>query len=296
MTWVRSLVSALIIVVGASLIASWAVAGVVVRAVEDGTAVTGIVERSLEDPAVVEALGDSVTQAALGALDKRGIDLERLRLDELFGNLVTEAVDSDVFATAVLLVVEASHEQLSEQLTASLASPAPLVIEVDLSTWVNTQIDGIPVVGAVVPDVQVPSVTFTVLDAATFQEVRSAYDLVEFFAVWALWIGIAVVVIGMFVTGRLRWFLTKLGGVLGAIAGGLYLLLHYGGLESLAAVLLGGSNSTLAHLVTGVVTEAAVPALELRLLTVAAWSLIGGLIFFLIGVLTMPRPRSAMRR
>lgn len=295
MRWVRTLVSALFILAAASLFSLWAVSAVTVRALEDGTAVHGIAEEALADPEVVAAIGDALADAAVASLKQRGIDPARLGLEDALRELISDAVATEEFSASLLDQVDASYAQLSQQLTASLAAPAPLTLAIDVSGYVNTLIDSIPVVGVQVPDIQIDPIEVQALDAETFQDVRTAYTLLSWAQDWALWVGIGVVVVGMFITLRLRWFLTKVGAATAAIAGALFAALHFWGVESVVALVPGGKDGSVGRLVLEVATEATVPAVELRLLEVAAWALIIGLIFFLIGVLSYPRPKPGYR-
>ncbi|MDN4486891.1 hypothetical protein QQX10_01785 [Demequina sp. SYSU T00039] len=295
MNWARTVVSALIILVAASLFSAWAVSAVAVRAIEDGTAVHGIAEDALDDPEVVAALGDAVADSAVAGLQARGIDPARLGLEDALRTLITDAVDSDTFKESLLEQVDAAHEQLAAQLGSTLTTPAPLTLEIDVSGYVNAQIDTIPLVGVQIPDIQVDPIEVEALDAETFDDVRSAYQWLRIAQDWALWTGIGVVVVGMFVTLRLRWFLPKVGAATAAIAGALFVGTHFWGVEAVVALLPGGKDGSIGRLILEVVTEAAVPAVELRLLELAAWALIIGLVFFLIGVLTYPRPKPQYR-
>lgn len=295
MTWVRTAVSALIILVAASLFSLWAVSAVAVRALEDGTAVHGIAEEALDDPDVVSALGDAVADSAIDGLRARGIDPSRLGLEDALRGLIGDAVATDTFKDSLLDQVDAAHEQLDQQLRSTLTTPAPLTLDIDVSGYINALIDTIPLVGVQIPDIQVDPIAVQALDAQTFDEVRTAYQWLRIAQDWALWVGLGLVVIGMFVTGRLRWFLPKVGAATAAIAGLLFVGLHFWGVETVVALVPGGKDGSIGRLVLEVVTEAAVPAVELRLLELAAWSLIIGLVFFLIGVLTYPRPKPRYR-
>ena len=295
MTWIRTLVSALIVLVAASLFSLWAVSAVAVRALEDGTAIHGIAEEALADPEAVAALGEAVADDTLASLERRGIDTERLGLELALRTLISQAVASDVFHDALLDQVDASHEQFARQLSEVLTTPAPLTLAIDVSDYLNGLIDTIPVIGIQVPSIQLDPIEVEALDAATFDEVKGAYQVLTIAQDWALWVAFGTVVVGMFVTGRLRWFIAKVGAATAAIAGGLYLALHFWGVDSVIALIPGGSEGAVSRLVTEVLTEAAVPDVELRLLELSAWALIIGLAFFLIGILTMPRQRPAYR-
>lgn len=295
MKWVNTVISAILILMGAASIALWAVSTVAVSAVEDGTAVHGIAVRALDDPEIVAALGETLADGAVDALAERGIDPSRLGLERALRTLIENEVATDEFRDALLEQIDAGHEQFATQLTQVLGEPAPLVLEVDPSAYVNTRIASIPVVGAGIPPITMPPLPVEVLDAQTFEDVRSVYSLMELASPWALWLGIAFIVIGMFVTLRFRWFLAKTGLAIGAVTGGLWLILRLWGVDGIVRVLPGRSGGSLGTLLTRVMTEETVPALESRLLVVAAAALILALAFFMIGILTMPRGKQPAR-
>lgn len=291
----RTVASALLIIAGALLVVMWAVAGVAVRAVDDGTAVHGMAQQALSDPEISEAIADDAAEASVQALRDRGVDLDRLGLESALRGLVEQAVQTEAFRSLLLDQVDTTRDQVADQLTAALDTPQPLVLTIDVSDWVNAQIESIPVIGAAVPDIRVPGVEVEVLDRETFAEVRGAYAVVSWLATWGVWCGAALIVIGMFVTHRFRWFLAKAGLAIAVIAGAAWVAVRLWGLDALALV-WPFPDGSVATLVAEVVTDAATPAIEARLTTVAVWAAIAALVLFLVGVLTMPRAKPAPGR
>ncbi len=291
----RTIASAVLILLGASLIALWAVSVVAVRAVEDGTALHGMAERALDDPRVVVALGETLGDGAVDALEERGIDTSTLGLDDALRALVGGAVGTDEFRQALLAQIDDARAQFAAQLTDALRDPRPLVLLVDATDYLNERIDSIPLVGSSVPDVTVPPVPVEVLDADTFETVRSVYSVMEWAKTWALWAGIALIVVGMVVTQRLRWFLAKTALAVGAIAGGLWAAMQVWGVDGIVAALPGGRDGGVGTLITRVMTEETVPLVQDRLLAVAFWALGIAAVAFAIAVLVRPADRRGVR-
>ncbi|WP_156155826.1 hypothetical protein [Demequina phytophila] len=285
----RTVLSALLILVGASLIAAWAVSGVVVRAVEDGTAVHAIAERALEDQAIVDAIGTAIADATLDALAEAGYDLGFLGLDDVVRGAIENAARSDDFADALLAQVDDARAQFSSHVTEEERAPAPLVIEVDPSQYVNARIDDIPVVGERAPDVALQPVPVEVMSASDFEDVRTGYRAVETAAQWALWAGLAAIALGLVVTHRTRWFMVKAGAAVAVVAGGLWLVLRWWGVDAIVATLPGGADGSAGTAFARIVTEDTVAALSERLGVIAAVGFAVAAVFLVVALLTRPR-------
>ncbi|WP_062316252.1 hypothetical protein [Demequina maris] len=293
MSALRTVLSALLIILGGSLIALWAVSGVVVKAVEDGTAVQGIAERALANDVIVDAVGTAIADGTLDALADAGLDLSILGLDDVVRNAIEGAARTRDFREAVLDQVDDAHGQLAAELTAEDRDPGPLVIEIDPSAYVNGQIDQIPVVGERAPEVTIAPVPVEVMDADTFDDVRTGYRLMEIAQRWALWAGIALILVGLVVTHRTRWFMAKAGLAVGVIAGGLWLALRWWGVDGIAAVLPGGADGTAGSALIRIVSEDTVAMLEDRLSVVALVGFAVAAVFLVVALVARPRPRTA---
>ncbi|WP_062303719.1 hypothetical protein [Demequina subtropica] len=287
----RTVASAVLILLGASLIASWAVGGVLVRTVEDGTAVHGIAERALATDAIVDAAADAMADGALDAIAEAGVDLERLGLDAAVRAAIEGAARSDDFRDAVLDQIDAAHAQFAAEATAEDRAPAPLLIDIDASGYVNARIDDVPGIGSRVPDLALEPVPVRVLSATAFERVRTGYRYAELAQRWGLWAGIACIVLGLVVTHRTRWFLAKAGLAVGAVAGGLWLVLTWWGVEGIARALPGGQDGAAGEALLRIVTAEGVDALAGRLGVVALVGLAVGAVA-LAGALLMGRRRA----
>ncbi|WP_062464042.1 hypothetical protein [Demequina soli] len=287
----RTVASAVLILVGASLIALWAVSGVVVSAVEDGSAVHSIATRALSDQEIVDAVGTAIADGALTALADAGVDLSRLGLDDTVRGWIEDAARTDEFRTALLAQVDDARAQFATQVTEPDRAPAPLILELDADQYVNSQIARIPVVGSRAPQVDLAPIPVQVMDASTFEDVRTGYHVMELAQRWALWAGIALVVLGLFVTHRARWFVAKAGLAVGAIAGGLWLVLTWWGVDGIASVLPGGSGGTAGEALTRLVTQDTVDALQARLGVVSLVGFAVAAVFLVVALVTRPRAR-----
>ena len=287
----RTLLSALCVLGGAVLIASWAVSSVVVDAVEDGTALRGITERALDSSAVRAVIAERMTDQAIAGLADAGIDANGALVRSALESSIEAAVGTEAFRESVQNEVEGAHGQVAEQLTDSLREPAPLVLQVDVSDTINDRIDEVPGVGGAIPDVAVTPVSVEVLDADTFETARDTYRQVEWAAQWGLWAGLALLVVGILVSYRRRWFLAKVLFALGVISllfGGAIALL---GPDTIVTFIPGGSEGSLATVWRDILTEEAAPLVMERSLWVAGLSFVAALVALLLGVLLGGRRR-----
>ncbi|SEI91429.1 hypothetical protein [Demequina mangrovi] len=291
MSGLRTAASAALILLGAMLIVAWAVAGVVVSTVEDGTAVHGIAVRALESDAVLDGIADAASDSALEAMAEAGFDAERWGLDTAVRAVIADAARADEFRGAVLDQIDAVHAQASDEITAEDRPSGPLRLEIDVSGYVNAQIDAIPVVGEQVPDLVVEPIPVRVLGAEAFERVRTGYGYAELAQRWALWAGLACIVLGFVVTHRTRWFGAKAGLAVGAIAGGLWLVLTWWGLDGILRLLPGGSDGDAAEALLRIVTEDGIDALASRLGTLALIAFAVAAVLLAVALLTRPRPR-----
>ena len=291
MNAIRTLISALAIVAGAFFIAWWALASVVVTAVEDGTAVRGITERALDSPAVLRSIREDVTTRAEAALAERGIDVVAFGLADDLDRAIEAGVESEAFRVAVLDQVDDAHEQVADQLTADDRAPAPLTISVDMSDALNSRIDELGGPASAVPDLSIPPVTFEAVGADSFEQARVAYERTEWAKRWALWIGVGLLLLGAIMSHRRRWFLAKAllaFGVLCVLFGGVIALL---GPETITTFMPGGEEGTLAAFWREVVTEEAAPVLMERAFLFGGVALVGSLVFTALGMLVGDRRR-----
>jgi hypothetical protein len=287
----RTLVSALCILAGAALIASWAVSSVIVDAVEDGTAMRGVTERALETAPVQALIAEQVADQALAALAAQGVDANGPVVRESVERAAAAAVATDAFQSALLTEVENARGEIAAQLTDSLREPAPLVLVVDVSDAVNARIDEVGAIGAEIPDVAIAPVTVQVLAEEKFETTRTTYERIEWAAQWGLWAGIALLVLGIFVSQRRRWFVAKVLFALGVICvafGGAIALL---GPDTITTFIPGGVDGPLSTLWRDVMTVETAPLVMERALWLGAAALIGAVVFVLLGAVFGGRRR-----
>jgi len=280
----RTLISALSILVGALLVATWAVSQFVVGAVEDGTAAQRITAGVLSSPLALSQISGELGDAAVAKLDTGLVDVEALGLDEPIRNAITGVVNSEAFSAAVQTQVALSHDQLENELTDDDRVPAPLVLNIDVSSLINDGIDEVPAVGAVAPDVSLSPVPVQLLSADDFEDARTTYRFMQFAAAWFLWAGIALMVLGMLISSRKRWFPAKALLAVGVFSLSVWALLTWTDPETIAGWLPGGETGSVGTIIVNAFTEESAGAIAGRMMWWGVISLVAAALFALVAV------------
>lgn len=285
----RTLISALAIVVGAVLIASWAVSNVVVNSVKDGTAVVSLATRLMDTPAVVNQISADLGDAAVDQLDVPVPDAVSAGIDSTVRESVDDLVHSEEFTSEVESQIGAAHSDFADALTEDAREPAPFVLYLDASPLVNDRIDAIPVVGSAAPDLALAPVPVEVLDAEAFEDTRTVYGLMEFAEQWFLWAGVALVLVGIVISPRKRWFIAKLLLSVGVLSLGVWAVLTFNDPQTVAGWLPGGESGAVGTVVVETFTSDATPSITQRMLWWGAISLAGSAVFALVAASMKPK-------
>ncbi|PKQ26520.1 MAG: hypothetical protein CVT64_05485 [Actinobacteria bacterium HGW-Actinobacteria-4] len=250
----RTLVSALSIFLGALAIALWALGWAALYAVEDGAVFKGVAERSYDNPAFKAAITDEAQSGVRNYFERQGVNVEALRLGGALDALVVVAVESDAFPRLVETQVDSAREQFVAQLKEPDRPPGPLVIMVDISDVINEQFDNAPLIGAALPTVVLPPVAVEAVSEETFEDARTSYQVAQFARTWLLWVGLALLAIGLAVSPRRRWFVAKFLLAVGAIALGAWALMTFAEPATVAAWTPGGEGGTAGAVIAEVMT------------------------------------------
>ena len=291
MSAVRTVISAVSILLGVALVVSWSLASAVVSVVEDGTAARAMTARALDSPALMNALEADVSDHVGAALRDQGISGAAPGPDGQLTDVMTRVVGSTAFRTALLNQVEDAHDQFNDQLTDPTRPPAPLTISVDVSEMVEGRIGDLGGPAVALPALQVKPIDVRILEADGFEQARDAYAKVRWAHTWGLWLGLGAFVVGFVVSHRRRWFVARaLLGVAGVSLGiaGIVTLL---GPEAAVRFLPGGEGGVWASLWRDVVGPQASAGVTERTLLVGVLALVGGLVAVGIGAAVGDRRR-----
>jgi len=282
MKLLRTIVSALCILAGAFSVVGGAVSTVAVDAVEDGTAVVGFTERALASDQVQDLLAATVTDEVGAWFADQGIDVDALGLTGSISLVFRTLVESDVFQDVVVAQAEETRQQVADALTDDSREPAPFVLVVEVDNLVAGQLEDLPVIGAIADQMDIAPLEVVVMDADTFESTRSAYRVMEWLAQYGLWIGVALVVIGLLVSPRRAWFLPKLLAAIGVMSLIAWLALTFLGADAIVAIIPGGDDGAVRTLVGGVLAEDTLADLTSRTLWVGVGSLAGAAVLSVV--------------
>jgi hypothetical protein len=277
------LLSAIAILVGATLVVLWLVSWVAIRAVEDGSATESIVVVALKNPAVIGKIGVEVKDNALAALAGRGIDLDVWGVGDAAAESITDLVGTAEFRDSVLGQLQAAREELHDELTAPDRALAPFDIQIDTSDLVNDRIDGVTGATIDVPNVSVAPVRIEVVSADTFEKARTGYARMEFAKRFFLWAGLALIALGMMVSTRKRWVIAKFLAAVGVFSLGAYVALVWIGPDRMAGWIPGGADGGWATVFGDVIAKEALPTVTGNLLLASGVALVGAAVAALLG-------------
>lgn len=289
MRLVRTLVSAISILAGALLIVGWATSSIVVRSVEEGTALTSMAATAFDLPGVLSAFSTQVQDQTLDSLSERGIEADALGVEGEVRSAVDSAVTSPAFEDAVMVQVAAVQDSFLAELTADDREPAPLVLAVDVSSLVNARIDDAGRVGDLAPDVTVAPVELQVLNAEAMENSRKGYAGAAWLAAWGLWVGLACLAVGVLVSHRRRWFVSKALLAVGVLCLVFAAVVAFVRPESVMSVLPGGLDGMLGQVWEDTVTSNEAGSVATRAALIGAACLAGSVLMAAVGRLVGSR-------
>jgi len=286
MNALRTWASALCIVLGALLLATWAASWAALNAIENGTVIEDATVRAIATESAQEALVETGTQQVLAALDGAGIDSSTPGIEGITQALIAAIVSSEEFAD----LVHAQTKSIREQMVVALngEGTGAITVSIDLSPEVNEKLGQIPVIGDSLPEVAVPGIPVQVMDADTADRARGAWDALHFAKAWFGWLGLAFVALGILVSHRKRWYFAKLSLAVGVIAGVVWLVLKAFEPQYIAEVLTGGGVAD--AIIIEIVSHA-----KSTVVTTMGWVALGAMIVSLLLFTLASRGRKEVR-
>lgn len=282
----RTLLSAIAILAGATLVVLWLVSWMAIKAVEDGSATDSIVVLALNNPAVKNKIGAEIEDRAVGSLADNGIDLAALGMGDAVAESISDLVDTEEFRDSVVDQLQTAREGLRNELTDPDRTRAPFDIAIDTSDLVNDRIDGLA--GGVIdlPDVSVEPVRIEVVSADTFEEARTGYGRMEFAKQFFLWAGLVLIGLGMVVSTRKRWVIAKFLAAVAVFSLGAYVALVWIGPDRIAGWLPVGADGGWGSVFGDLIAHDALPAVTGKLLLAGGIALLGAAVAALLGYAT----------
>lgn len=279
---VRTIVSAITIVLGALLIVTWAASNAAVDVVEDGSAMVNVTLVALDSPAALGGVSEELGNAAVDALSGAPIDIGAFGIEGAIRDQVSELVASEAFVDEVERQLRESQQQFADALTDDDREPGPLVIMMDASPLVNARVNEIPVVGSLVPELTLAPIPVEVWSAESAESARTAYGMTDFAATWFLWIGLALIGVGALISGRRRWFLAKTLLAIGVLSLGVWALLTYATPETIVGWFAGDSDDAVESIVVQAFAAELAPSIARRMMWWGVTALVGSAISALV--------------
>jgi len=219
----RTLASALCIVLGAVLIATWAASISALDAIENGTVIEDVTARAITTKPAQDALVDKGSQLVLDALDEKGFNTDIPGVQGITEGIIEGIVSSDAFVNTVHAQTKSLREQVVAALNADTAGA--ITVSVDFSDQINALLEQIPVIGPSIPTIAVPGIPLEVMDAPTAETARTTWTWLHFAQDWFGWLGLLSLAAGIVISYRKRWFLAKVALAVGVISGLIWLIM-----------------------------------------------------------------------
>jgi hypothetical protein len=213
----RTFASALCIVLGALLIATWAASFAALNAIENSTVIEDATAKAITTDVAQRALVDKGTQVVLEALAETGFNTDIPGIEGITQGIVEKIVNSDGFVRTVHAQTGSIREQVVAELNSE--STGAITVTVDFSAQVNALLKEIPVIGQSLPTIAVPGVPVEIMDASTADTARTTWDWLQLAKKWFGWLGLALLAVGILVSSRKRWFFAKVLLAVGVLSG-----------------------------------------------------------------------------
>lgn len=272
----RTIVSAVAILMGAVLVVAWCGAWLLLSALNDGAVARTMAQAALSKPVVTDRIGDEISSRATVSLAGVGIDLSVIGADRALREAIIEWTGSPEFKKLVIDQVDAASQQLRVELARNDRPAGPFSVSIDVSAAVNTQVDEVPLIGPHMPDIVLAPVRVEVISSDNFVEARDAYSRLEFAQMYFLWMGIALVAVALAVSTRRRYVIAKFLIAVGAMALGLVGVLTFVAPDYLAGRLPGGDDGAWGRLALEAFQNATLPGMSKTLAIIGGGTLLAG--------------------
>jgi hypothetical protein len=241
------------------LIVLWAGAHKSVEAIEDGTAGDRLVQEVLASEAVAETVSQGIQTSLEQQFEGQPLGTVLTLLDSQVNDLLNAVLTNETVSDLIYAGTDRLTNRLFEEMTDPDRAVAPFALSLDPSARINERIDEIPLVGPLVPDVQVRSIDIELIPAETFEDVRAAFFAMKFVGSWFLWFGLALMAGGLWASPVRARFGPRALLVIGLVVASLGLAIQLVGPNVAARFVPGGPDGGLGTLVNTVLSDSALP-------------------------------------
>jgi hypothetical protein len=286
----RAALSAVLVLFGVAALVAWLVCSMTLRALEDGPAFASAASTIASSPTLRNEVATRASDQVLVKLAASGVDIEGLGLDRVIRSLTSAAVATPAFQAGLNKAAADAHDAILTQLRESNRRSAPVSVDVDVVALIGgTDTAVTSIIQGALGDKTVAVVPVQVATAQQFNDWRTAYRVATFGRSWFAIGGGALLLAGLLVSARRRWFLPTALLLLGLCAGGVALGLHT--LESQPPGEAGDATSLVRDVITRVGVTDLVPAA-----TTVAWAVLGGAVVLTFVFLASGGRRRAAKR
>lgn len=285
----RTALSTVLVLFGVVALAAWLACTMVLRAIEDGPGFASAAGEMVSSPVLRNEVASRASDQALRKIAASGVDIEGLGLDRVIRGLMSAAVASPAFREGWAKAAADAHDEILAQLKEPNRKSAPVDIDVDVVALIGgTDSSVTSIIQGALGDRTVAVVPVQVASAQQFNDWRTGYRVATFGRSWFAIGGGALLLVGLLLSPRRRWFLPTVLLLLGVCAGALVV-----GLRALAAQAAQQSGDS-ATLVLDVVNRVGLMDLVPTVTTVA-WAAAGGAVVLSIVLLASGGRRSPTR-
>jgi hypothetical protein len=283
----RTIVASFLVLLGVMMIVTWGITSKSVEAIDNGQAAGKLTDKVLSSPAVADLAADKaeaqIYEQLSAQFDSRAFELVWGFAQEPIHDAIVSVIGSDFVANSAQAGADRAQAALVTALTEEDRPYGPLMLTIDISPRINARIDQVPVVGGIIPDITVPALEVEVIPADTFEDMRSAYSAAKAVATWFIWIGLALIALGVVVSPRRRWFLARSMLVAGVIVLAVGFAIGAMGAHTIARFMPGGTEGGLGTAVEDLLSDTAIPPIADLLIALGIAALILALLSALAG-------------
>jgi hypothetical protein len=223
----RAALSTVLVLFGVAALVAWLVCSLALRALEDGPAFASAAGNMASSPVLRNEVATRASDQVLAKLAASGVDIEGLGLDRVIRSLTSAAVTTPAFQAGWNKAAIDAHDEILAQLKEPNRKAAPVSVNVDVvALIVGTDTSVTPIIQGALGDKTVAVVPVQVASAQQFNDWRTAYRVAVFGRSWFGIGGGALLLAGLLLSPRRRWFLPTALLLLGLCAGGVALALH----------------------------------------------------------------------
>ncbi len=272
------------------LIVAWGLAQKSAESIEDGTAGEALVVTVVQSDRTADVIADGVIRVLNEQVDGDVGGIVLNLLEDEIRDVAYDLVQSEQFQSVLLTSADRAQNYFLAELSDPDRATAPFGIYLEPGERINARIDEIPVVGGLIPELEIAPVEVEIIPADTFDDIRTGFSALLWAATWFFWIGLVLLVAGIAIAPRWKRYLPRAligAGVLGlAIA----FTLNFFGPRTVANFVPGGAEGGVGTLMEDVVVGTALAPITNILLTLGLIAL-GLAVAFILAVRWIPQLR-----